>query len=131
MGREVKRVTLTDAPPMGVTWPGYDCDEIVPCPRCGATVPAGSEVESECTGQDGGVWGCYGEPTRERWDPPAGDGWQMWENTSEGSPISPAFADPRDLAKWLADTGASTFGHMTADAETWLRMIVGHGWATP
>lgn len=34
-------------------------------------------------------------------DPPAGDGWQMWETVSEGSPISPAFATPEELATWM------------------------------
>lgn len=34
--------------------------------------------------------------------PPAGEGWQMWETTSEGSPISPVFASPEELARWLA-----------------------------
>lgn len=61
--------------------------------------------------------------------PPAGDGWQMWETTSEGSPISPVFATPKDLARWLADSGASTFGSMTATYEQWLGMIRGPGWA--
>ena len=28
----------------------------------------------------------------------------MYENTSEGTPISPAFAAPEELARWLADT---------------------------
>lgn len=29
--------------------------------------------------------------------PPVGDGWQVWETVSEGSPISPVFADREDL----------------------------------
>ena len=63
------------------------------------------------------------EPT----EPPEGDGWQMWETTSEGSPISPVFATPEDLARWLADTGASAFGSQGATYEQWLGMIVGPG----
>jgi hypothetical protein len=65
----------------------------------------------------------------EQTDPPAGEGWQMWETTSEGSPISPVCKTPEELARWLADNGASTFGYSTADYDTWLRMIVGTGWA--
>jgi len=61
--------------------------------------------------------------------PPEGDGWQMWETTSEGSPISPVFETPEGLATWLAKSKASTFGPMTADYDTWLKMIVGSGWA--
>ena len=33
--------------------------------------------------------------------PPKGDGWQMWETTPKGSPISPVFASPEELARWL------------------------------
>jgi len=52
----------------------------------------------------------------------------MYENTSEGTPISPAFATPEELAHWLADTGASSFGNITASYEAWLRIANG-GWA--
>ena len=53
----------------------------------------------------------------------------MWENTSEGSPMSPVFASPEELARWLSDTRASTFGKDTATYDQWLKMIVGTGWA--
>lgn len=46
----------------------------------------------------------------------------MYETTSEGTPISPAFATPEELARWLADTGASAFGSSTASYEGWLRV---------
>lgn len=52
----------------------------------------------------------------------------MYENTSEGTPISPAFATPEELARWLADTGASAFGDMTATYEKWLQTCRG-SWA--
>jgi hypothetical protein len=37
------------------------------------------------------------EPT----EPPTGEGWQMWETVSEGSPISPVFPDREGLVNWL------------------------------
>ena len=49
--------------------------------------------------------------------------YMMYEDTSEGTPISPAFATPEELAQWLADNGASSFGRMTATYEQWLAMI--------
>lgn len=49
----------------------------------------------------------------------------MYENTSEGTPISPAFATPEALARWLADSGASAFGSETAGYEAWLRIARG------
>ena len=52
----------------------------------------------------------------------------MYEDTSEGTPISPAFSTPEELARWLADNGASAFGDMTADYEHWLNIARG-GWA--
>ena len=52
----------------------------------------------------------------------------MYEDTSEGTPISPAFATPEELARWLADTHASAFGDEGASYEAWLRIAQG-GWA--
>lgn len=52
----------------------------------------------------------------------------MYEETSEGTPISPAFATIEELAFWLADNRASAFGGMTATYEQWLAMCR-QGWA--
>ncbi|MES2295252.1 MAG: hypothetical protein V4527_18290 [Pseudomonadota bacterium] len=49
----------------------------------------------------------------------------MYEDTSEGTPISPAFATPEELARWLADNGASAFARDTASYEAWLRVCRG------
>lgn len=38
----------------------------------------------------------------ERTDPPKGEGWQLWETTTEGSPMSPVFATAEDLAGWMS-----------------------------
>lgn len=46
------------------------------------------------------------EPT----DPPEGDGWQLWETVSEGSPISPVFATAEETAlKFVNDGWAPSF----------------------
>ena len=47
----------------------------------------------------------------------------MYEDTSEGTPISPIFENAEDLAHWLADNKASAFGGMTATYEEWLSTI--------
>ena len=60
-----------------------------------------------------------------QFDPPAGVGWQMWETTSAGSPISPVFETPEDLADWLQATGTSLFGSRSASREEWLGIITG------
>lgn len=49
----------------------------------------------------------------------------MYEDTSEGTPISLAFATPEELARWLTDTGASSFADMTATYEQWLSVARG------
>lgn len=43
----------------------------------------------------------------EQTEPPEGDGWQVWENVSEGSPVSPVFATADDLVQWLIEQGYS------------------------
>ena len=55
--------------------------------------------------------------------------YQMYETTSEGTPISPVMETPEALARWLADNGASAFGKMTATYAQWLNMITGDGCA--
>lgn len=47
----------------------------------------------------------------------------MYEDTTEGTPISPAFKTPEELARWLADNKASAFGSETAIYEQWLATI--------
>ncbi len=54
------------------------------------------------------------------WTPEQCTHLQMYETCSEGTPISPVMATPEDLARWLADNGASAFGEMTASYEGWL-----------
>lgn len=58
----------------------------------------------------------------------AATGWCMYETTSEGTPISPVLGSPEELARWLADNEASSFGSRGATYEQWMRMI-DRGWA--
>jgi len=41
------------------------------------------------------------------YDPPVGPGWQIWETTSEGSPVSPVCATADDLVEWLCQPEGS------------------------
>lgn len=67
------------------------------CPTCkghaGIEKYEGQRAEAE-------AW----EPT----DPPKGDGWQLWETVTEGSPISPVFATSDELAAWMSDPERGT-----------------------
>lgn len=76
-------------------------------------------------------WNC-GAPSEgdymPEWKPEEKTHLMMYENTSEGTPISPAFATPEELARWLADNGASSFGRDTASYDAWLSTCK-RGWA--
>lgn len=52
----------------------------------------------------------------------------MYETCTEGTPISPAFITCEELARWLTDNEASSFGTRTASYEQWLDMCQ-RGWA--
>lgn len=58
----------------------------------------------------------------ESYDPPIGDGFQLWETTTEGSPTSPVFASLDALCEWCADN-ATTFGSFTASKGKWREML--------
>lgn len=83
-------------------------------------------VPVSCGCRDGKMW--PSEKVRrqcERWkqtEPPAGDGFQLWETTSEGSPTSPVFATMQELCDWCADN-ATTFASFKASAIEWRRML--------
>ncbi len=55
-------------------------------------------------------------------EPPVGDGYQLWETTSEGSPVSPVFRTLDDLCQW-AENNATTFATGHASAEEWKEML--------
>lgn len=63
-------------------------------------------------------------------EPPAGEGYQLWETVSEGSAISPVFATPEELAEWLATSQDYKWrkNDQGTTREQWLKFIVGPGW---
>lgn len=89
---------------------------------------AGVEVEcSTCKGK-GEIWPSKAAEDRyESWreeDPPTGDGYQLWETTSEGSPQSPVFATLDELCAWC-EVNATTFASFKATKEKWREMLEG------
>jgi hypothetical protein len=129
MGRELKRVPLDFDWPVGVIWAGYTmslCTEMETyykkkmCERChqyqrlmGLTSRKDSEM------------GC----PEDHLGPPKGKGYQLWETTSEGSPVSPVFTTIDKLAAWC-EKNATTFGPCKATKAEWKKMLskndVGH-----
>lgn len=124
MGREVKRVPLDFDWPLKKRWYGYvinkclDGDHNLSCDDCRkfAEIKNIKLDKLKC-------------PDIEILEVPKGEGWQMWEITSEGSPMSPVFDTPEKLAKWLSDNKASVFGYQTATYDQWLGMIKNSGFA--
>lgn len=92
----------------------------------GRSIRMGFPLRCPTCGGNGRVW-----PTAKmeaafkawrRTDPPTGEGYQLWEDTSAGSPQSPVFATLGGLAEWCA-TNATTHGSYTASAARWETML--------
>lgn len=90
-------------------------------------------VASVCRhcGGTGTIWDSpEDEQSAESWtrsQPPTGDGYQIWETVSEGSPISPVFATAEKLAIYMA--GNPWGGDAGSSYESWMKFIDGPGWA--
>jgi hypothetical protein len=115
MGRELKRVPMDFDWPIDEMWKGYNLRNVYPnhsCEICQKEYPCLEDAEY-CIP--------YNPEHRKKWfyEPPVGEGYQMWENTSEGSPQSPVFKTLEELCAWLEETRASWFAGMTATKEQW------------
>ena len=81
-----------------------------------------------CTncGSEGRLWNSEKDKENyENWedyDPPEGEGYQLWENVSEGSPQSPVFQKFEDLCEWC-EKNATTFADFKATKEQWAKML--------
>ena len=67
----------------------------------------------------------------ESWEgtgPPTGDGWQVWETVSEGSPVSPVFATRDELVAWLIGEGYTALAAERFAVGGWApSMMIGGG----
>ncbi len=114
MGRTLKRVPLDFDYPLNKVWYGYcisycrdgECDDC-----------------REFAKMKGIALTSYNCPDFEPvLGPPVGDGFQLWETTSEGSPVSPVFKTLDELCEWCEEN-ATTFGSMKATKEQWRQML--------
>lgn len=131
MGREVKRVHIdfdwfekkskpNEDSGWAETWYGYVLEPI----KCMLCDGSGKNLKGkECPGcYDGKVYPRVEIPTT--WDEKK-MGYQMWQDVSEGSPISPVFKKPEQLAKWMVENDSSTTSGTSYKA--WLKMIKEEG----
>lgn len=136
MGRELKRVPLDFNYPINKLWEGY-CPSLkklqniegivkqVPeileykgniCQECKKKFNSCSEDARYC------VW--YNPELKNLWyyDVPKGEGYQLWNTTTEGHPMSPVFKTLEELCEWCAKN-ATTFASHTATKEEWMEML--------
>ena len=59
----------------------------------------------------------------KNYDPPTGDGYQLWSTTTEGNPMSPVFETLEELCQYLEDENVSLFGSNTSTKEKWFEML--------
>lgn len=119
MGRTLKRVPLDFDWPLNKVWYGY--------------------YTSFCHGEELSSGGCdnckkyaqlkgieftnYGCPDFEKYKgPPKGDGFQLWETTSEGSPMSPVFGTLDELCSWCEEN-ATVFAEIKKTKDEWKKMF--------
>lgn len=125
MGRELKRVPLDFEYPLNKVWYGYYLQPSF----CHDKYSAGCEGCKEFARIKGiEVNGC-GCPEFDSFfnvkldiEPPEGEGFQLWETTSEGSPSSPVFKTLEELCEWC-EKNATTFARFKASKEEWMSML--------
>jgi hypothetical protein len=123
MGRELKRVPLDFDYPIDELWAGYlikpsFCSDHISCELC--------KHYAKLKGIDIAKHSCPDFVTHYRtkddFDPPKGDGYQLWNTTTEGHPMSPVFKTLEELSAWC-ETNATTFADCTASKEKWYEML--------
>lgn len=65
----------------------------------------------------------YNLPIMPQWSDDERTHYQMYEDCTEGTPISPVMESPESLARWLTDNDANAFAGRTATYEEWLAAI--------
>ena len=125
MGRELRRVPLNFDYPIGKVWYGY---YLTPS-FCHDQYSAGCDGCKEFARIKGIEISDHGCPNFEKFfnvkldiEPPEGEGYQLWETTSEGSPSSPVFKTLDELCEWCEEN-ATTFAHFKATKEEWKSML--------
>lgn len=137
--RCVKRVPMDFA--WKGTWPGFipDLERLKTIPELVARAPFLTEdapksgrvsVCDQCYTHNKGKcletadYCVFNEQNRAIWhqEPPEGEGYQLWETTTEGSPLSPVFPSLDALCAWAADH-ATLYGHKKVSKDMWHKIL--------
>lgn len=131
MGRELKRVPMNFNYPAHKVWYGFylgvsTCMSGAKnkhCEQCRKMAEIKGMPMTSCNCPDFDKY--LEEPLlklNELLAPPVGEGYQLWETTSEGSPVSPVFATLDELCEWC-EKYATTFGSFKASEAEWKQML--------
>lgn len=122
--------------PPSIVWCGYSSDYLKYCPHrrkneCTQCRERAEERGIPICNASGELNGCplfheyYGisqEQTSWNIEPPIGEGYQLWEFTSEGSPQSPVFSSLSELCEWCEEN-VTVYAMKKATKEEWLRIL--------
>lgn len=131
MGRELKRVPLDFNYPLNEVWYGYFMNWVTTCHSSNHEYCSQCKRMAEIKGVEFTSYGCpdfetyfkeINEKLQELCEVPAGEGYQLWETTSEGSPVSPVFDTLEKLCEWC-EVNATTFANFKATKEEWIQML--------
>lgn len=94
----------------------------------------GIAYECPTCGGHGSLEAYDGQRTEsEAWkapEPPEGEGWQLWETVSDGSPVTPVFATAAELITHLVEVGEEhTGGRRTKYRRAAAEALVAAGWS--
>lgn len=135
MGRKLMRVPMDFDYPLGQQWYPFlinlqycvaSSDEAsaktcIRCKESAKRMGVKEDTETHCPN-----WYEYFKQVTEKFcelaAPPKGDGYQIWELTSEGSPISPVFATLDECCEWAAEN-LTTWATKKADACEWKELL--------
>lgn len=86
------------------------------CKRC--------ETYNEGRCSEEAIYCVYNEQNQALWyeEPPKGEGYQLWETTTEGSPLSPVFPSLEELCDWAAGS-ATLYGSKKVSKEVWHEIL--------
>ncbi len=134
MNRALKRVPLDFDYPLNKVWYGYRINHIT---RCHSNNDGDADHCTECRkmaslkGIEISDYGCpffddyfqsILKELEQLCEPPVGDGYQLWEYTSLGSPISPVFDSFEKLCEWC-EVNANVFANFTLSKEEWKQLL--------
>lgn len=127
MGRVLRRVPLEFSYPIGKVWYGYFVDNLNFCKgdanigMCAGCIQMAKQKGIPFTEHGCPDYEAYTEDIqkqlRERFAPPEGEGYQVWDTTSEGTPLSPVFVSLEDLCEWCEKNVTYSPGHYLSKEE--------------